>query len=162
MQSTVDGHSQADNIAQLFAQKYEDLYTCVGYNESDMKDRTKGIDIQIMHDGCDDNRIISLKDIIDVVSRLRPDEYDGHLGLSSDHVRHAGDELYVHFSMLMSAVIVHGCVTENVSTSTVLPISKGKNLIYSDSYNYRGIALSSIHGKMLDAYVINRYNSIVV
>ena len=111
MQSTIDGHSQADNIAELFAHKYEDLYTCAGYNESDMKGLTKDIDIWIMHDGYDDNCFISLKDIINAVSRLGPGKYDGHLGLSSDHVRQACNKLYVQFSKLMSVVIIHCCVT---------------------------------------------------
>ena len=122
-----------------------------------MKDLTKDVDIQIMHDGYDDNCIISYS--YDAVFRLRPGKYDGHLGLSCDHVRQACDELYVHFSMLMSAVIVHGCVTEDLSVSTVLPNRKGKNLNFSDSHNYRGIASSSIPGKMLDVYVNNRYDS---
>ena len=74
---------------------------------------------------------------------------DGHLGLSSNHVKHACDEWYTHASLLLTALTVHGCVTEDLSISTVLPISKGRNLNYSDSANYRGIALSSIFGKIL-------------
>jgi Reverse transcriptase (RNA-dependent DNA polymerase) len=40
-------------------------------------------------------------------------------------------------------------------------IPKGKSLNYSDSTNYRGIALSSILGKIFDAYVLNRYDSLL-
>ena len=43
----------------------------------------------------------------------------------------------------------------------VLPIPKGKNLNYSDSSNYRGIALSSIFGKLFDLYVLSRYESLL-
>jgi len=43
---------------------------------------------------------------------------------------------------------MHGYNTDELSFSTILPIPKGKNLNYSDSANCRGIALSSIIGKM--------------
>ena len=82
-----------------------------------MKDLTKDIDIQIMHDVYDDNCTISLKDIINAVSRLRPGKYDGQSAIlvcpltMSD--KHAMSYMFIIFSMLMSAVIVHGCVTED-------------------------------------------------
>jgi hypothetical protein len=50
-------------------------------------------------------------------------------------------------------------ITDDLSVSTVLPIPKGKNLNYSDSANYRGIALSSIFGKLFDSHVLTRYDS---
>ena len=59
------------------------------------------------------------------------------------------------------ALIVHGCVTDDLSVSTVLPIPKGKNLNYSDSANYRGIALSSIFGKIFDAYILTKYDELL-
>jgi len=48
----------------------------------------------------------------------------------------------------------------SISSRTVLPIPKGKNLNYSDSTNYR-LYLSSILGKIYDSYVLNRYDSIL-
>jgi hypothetical protein len=83
-------------------------------------------------------------------------------GLSTDHVKNACDEWYVHIPMLLSALIVHGSITDDLSVTTILPIPKGKNLNYSNSANYRGIALSSIIGKIFDAYILNRYNSLLV
>jgi hypothetical protein len=41
---------------------------------------------------------------------------------------------------------------EDLCTSTILPIPKGKSLNYSDSINYRGIASSSTLGKIFHAY----------
>ena len=79
------------------------------------------------------------------------------MGLSSDHVKHVCDEWNIHTSLLLTALIVHGCVTDDLSLSTVLPIPKGKNFNYSDSTNYRGIALSSVFGKILDNIILNRY-----
>ena len=74
---------------------------------------------------------------------------------------HATSAWYKSVSMLLTALTVHGSITDDLSTSTVLPIPKGKSLNYSDSTNYRGIALSSILGKIFDAYVLNRYDSLL-
>ena len=56
---------------------------------------------------------------------------------------------------------IHSSTTEDISSSTVLLIPKEKNLNYSDSTNYRGIALSSIPGKIFDAYVLNCYDDLL-
>jgi hypothetical protein len=94
-------------------------------------------------------------------SRLKPGKHDGHMGLSSDHVKHACDEWYTHASLFLTALTVHGCITDDLSVSTVLPIPKGKNLNYAVSANYRGIALSSLFGKIFDAYVLTRYDTLL-
>jgi hypothetical protein len=49
-----------------------------------------------------------------------------------------------------------GCATHDLSVSTVLPISKGKNLNYSDSIRtieeLKNIALSSTVGQIFYSY----------
>ena len=106
LQSTVDGLSQPDDIANLFARKYEDLYSCVGYDETEMTSLKRDINDKIMHDGYDVHCVVTVKDVIEAVSRLKPGKYDGCMGLSSDHVRHACDEWYIHVSMLLTALTV--------------------------------------------------------
>ena len=46
--------------------------------------------------------------------------------------------------------INHGCTPANLVTSTIISIPKGRSVNITDSVNYRGIALSSIYGKILD------------
>jgi len=45
-----------------------------------------------------------------------------------------------------------------MSLSTVIPIPKGKQANLTESVSYRGIALSSIFGKILDLVVLFRYS----
>jgi Reverse transcriptase (RNA-dependent DNA polymerase) len=71
----------------------------------------------------------------------------------------ACDEFFIHIAMLMSALVVHGCVTDDFTLNTVLPIAKAKNVNCSDSTIYRGIALSLILGKYFDLYGLSRYES---
>jgi hypothetical protein len=145
----------------LFARQYEDLYSCVGYDVNEMASLQQDINDKISIDGYNEHCIITGNDVRDAVSRLKSGKHDGYMGLSSDHVKHACDEWYVHTSLLLTALTVHGCVTDDLSISTVLPIPKGKNLNYSDSANYRGIALSSILGKISDAYILTRYDNLL-
>ena len=117
------------------------------------------IEEKVEESGYDSNCLVTFHDITNAVSKLKPGKRDGNLGLSSDHVINACDELHIHIALLLSSLVVHGYVTDDLSFSTVLPIPKGKHLNYSDSTNYRGIALSSILGKLFDLYVLSRYES---
>jgi hypothetical protein len=55
----------------------------------------RDINHKIMQDGYDVYCIVTVKDVIEAVSRLKPGKYDGCMSLSSDHVRHACDEWYI-------------------------------------------------------------------
>ena len=151
----VDGMTDNVDIANMFADKFDKLYTSVPYNEEDMHHIVEHIDNEI--NGFSADCIISFQDVVDAISTLKPNKNDGHFGLSTDHLINACDELYIHVSMCFSAMIVYGIVSEDLLVSCVVPIPKGKNVNSTNSENYRGIALSSILGKCLDRIILNRY-----
>jgi len=64
---------------------------------------------------------MTVHDVVEAVSRIELGKHDSHLGLSSDHVKHACHELFIHLFMLFTALIVYGCITYDLSSSTVLP-----------------------------------------
>ena len=53
-------------------------------------------------------------------------------------------------------------VSNDGSVSYLIPIPKGRNGVSSDSSGYRGIALSSVFGKVLDLIILNRYADILI
>ena len=53
---------------------------------------------------------------------------------------------------------MHGVAPQIMNLSTAVPIPKGKNVCLSDSSNYRGIAISSIFGKLFDIVVLDRFH----
>jgi hypothetical protein len=57
---------------------------------------------------------------------------------------------------MFSAILVHGFVPDDFLASTVVPLPKGHNINLSDSTNYRGIASSSIFGKIFDHVIVLR------
>jgi len=83
-----------------------------------------------------------------VTDRPYKEKGDGITELSTDHFKNACPELSVYVSFLLSGLLTHGTFPTDLVTSTVIPIPKRRSG-QSDSTNYRGIALSSIFGKIL-------------
>jgi hypothetical protein len=70
-----------------------------------------------------------------------------------------GYDLTVHIACLLSTVIIHGVTPTTFSTGTLVSIPKGRNLNTSVSENFRGIALSSVLGKIFDNIILHRYQN---
>jgi hypothetical protein len=158
----VDGCITPDDIAKHFADKYQDLYTSVAYNEDEMTAIITELNSLIADFGFDANSVISQSDVAFAVSKLKPNKNDGNQGLSSNHIKLGGNELIVHISFLLTGILTHGCVPDDFLVSTVIPIPKGRNVNLTDSANYRGISLSSLFGKMFDLIVLSRYSDSLI
>ena len=91
------------------------------------------------------------------VDKLNAGKSDGNYSLMSDHFKAAGDDLCVYISFLLSGLLTHGVVPDDLARSTVVSIPEGKNVNLTDSSNCREIALSSIFGKIVDLVVLSRY-----
>ena len=87
-----------------------------------------------------------------------PDCNDGREGLSTNHFKNASGELFIYTACMLSVIMVHGSVPEDLLQSTAIPIPKGRNTNVTDSGNYRGISLSSIFGKIFDIVILSRYS----
>jgi len=136
-----------------------ELYSSASYHsiEVDAVARriNSGVDVFFSFD-C----VITFSDVVDVVRELKPAKYDGYAGLSTDYIINACGKLYVHIALLFSAMIVHGSVFDLLVIrrgGSITPIPKAKNINCTESTNYRGIAVSSIFGKILDRIIFSRY-----
>ena len=149
-----------EDIANLFAEKYQNLYTSVPYDGEDMTALYEELHNSTVEDGFDSNCTVSFHEVMSAVYRLKSSKSDGCIGISSvsDYFLNACDELFVHISLLFSGLLVHGCVPEIMSLSTVIPIPKGKHANLTESVSYRGIALSSIFSKIFDLVLLFRYS----
>jgi hypothetical protein len=153
----VDGIAVAKDIAQLFAAHYQELYTSVPYNSKEMQDILNTINGSLAGLSVSEDCIFSTREVEDAVSRLKVHKNEGASELSTDHIINANHECFSLISSLFTAITVHGNVPDVFRRSTIVPIPKGHNVNKSDSTNYRGIALSSVFGKILDNIILNRY-----
>ena len=145
--SVVDGLSQTEDIADVFASKYQDLYTSVSYNSESMDCLRNEVHAQLTLIGYDQHCVVSSTAVSDAIIKLNKGKGDGITELSTVHFKNAGPELSVYVSFLLSGLLTHGTFPTDLVTSTVIPIPKGRSG-QSNSTFYRGIALSSIFGKV--------------
>ena len=61
-------------------------------------------------------------------------------------------------ALLFSAMLLHGIASDDMYSCTLIPIPKGKNVNISDYSNYRGIALSSVFGKLFDLVFLDKFS----
>jgi Reverse transcriptase (RNA-dependent DNA polymerase) len=96
--------------------------------------------------------------VSNAVHRLKHGELEGDGAFSFDFIIQAPDALYVHFALLISALINHGMVLHSTCSSTITLIPKGSKSGHN-SNNYRGIASSSLLGKVNDLNLLERLSS---
>jgi hypothetical protein len=155
--SVVDDCKSDEDIAECFANKYKDLYSSVPYNVDDVTAMKHTLDEDAKQAGDDKDAVITVSEVYNAIHRLHTGKSDGTAGLMSDHFVNAGSELCVHISMLLTGLLSHGFVPDDLLVSTIIPIPKAANGKLSDSDNYRGICLSSIVCKIIDIIILQRY-----
>ena len=162
MSDNIDNVNGPEDISNLFLSKYCDLYNSVSYDKGEMVDLKKSIN-KIITTGCADGSIsdmghsITVADIINNVKLMKCNKHDGLTGHYSDHIINGSNTLFVFLSLLFSSMLTHGCASDGLKISTLVPIPKNKRKSLNDSNNYRAIALSSVIGKLLDRIFLSKY-----
>jgi hypothetical protein len=159
----VDECSSPEAIANLFASKYEELYSCVSYNTGEISVLNADLDKELVSAYFNSaDFIITASEVRDAIGKLKPNRRDGYLELTTNHFIHAPDSLCVHVAFLFSTMLVHALPPDDMLFSTVIPIPKNNNVDRSASENYRGITLSSVLGKIFDLITIHRFRDRLV
>ena len=144
----IAGLTDSREIAALFANKYRELYTSVPYDRKQMHDLLSSVNASLHENVMPTDCVFNPHEIKSAMSSLKHGKTDGAGRFTSDHLINSGDDFLTHLSCPYPAISIHGVVTSNFLTSTVLPIPKDRKNA-TDSSNYRGIALSSLYGKLL-------------
>ena len=102
MACSMDGCNDNDDIANIFSDKYMELYNSVTYDTSEMKSIESSVLSRILNSSCSDY-IITVTD-----AYLKSGKSDGSEGLSSDHFIHGTHRFYVILSILFTSMLSHG------------------------------------------------------
>jgi len=132
----VDGLCDSSDIANLFASKFQDLYTQVSYDCNDMQNIRDELDELVLNGSPLLRSLISPNETSCAINSLKRGKSEGSSSLSTDHFINACDKLSVHLSILFSAMLVHGYAPSAMSKSTVIPIPKGRHANITVSCNY--------------------------
>jgi len=156
----VDGRTDETSIAQLFADKYRNLYSSVPFDAAEMQLLLTELDARVNDGGLSKaDHIFTTDDILVAIDRLNSHKNDGNSsGLSTDHFLNAGSDLSTHTAFLFTAMVIHGSAPRAFGASTIIPIPKKHNINVADSNNFRGIALSSIFCKVFDNVILDKFH----
>jgi len=91
---------------------------------------------------CYSSHVIEVSDVIDSMEKLEARKSDAFIN--------GCHSLFIHISLLFSALLRHGVTPNNMLLATLVPIPS----------NYRAIALRSIFSKIFDIIIMEKHSSI--
>ncbi len=152
--SQVDGAVSENDISNVFSCKYKELYNSVSFDEAEMNNIISNIELDIStkcsHGTCKGIHRVSFDNVSKAMLKLKHGKQDGNSGLSTSHLIYGGEKLVHFLSLLFTGMLMHGYTPEDMLLSTIIPIPKNTRKSLNNSDNYRGIALASPVGKLLD------------
>ena len=83
-----------------------------------MTDIVHELNILLSESGFKSNCIITCDDVDLAVRKLKLNKNDGNRGLSSNHIKHGNNKLNIHISFLLTGILCHGCVPDDLLVST--------------------------------------------
>ncbi len=155
----VDDASDPEAIANVFANKFEDLYQSVPTDADELNDISSMIKEHIVNEDSIVQCDFSVDDIDKAIKKLNRGKSDGDIGLYSDHIIMCTYRFKVLLTKFINAMLVHGYNADNLLASVIASIPKCMRSSLSNSDNYRGIALCSALCKVIDYVFIDRYSS---
>ena len=155
--NSMDLVNGSDQISNLFACNYLELYTRVSYDSSEIKHLISEVDNVVLSGFdsplCNYNHVINSSDVSNALLKLKARKADGTNNLTSDALINSSPSIAVHISLLFSAMLRHCISPENMLSATLIPIPISTNLFLNDNTNYRAIALSSVLSKLLNIII---------
>ena len=87
MACSMDGCNDNDDIANIFSDKYMELYNSVPCDTSEMKSIESSVLSRILNSSCSDY-IITMTDVMNAIAHLKSGKSDGSEGFSSLPIKH--------------------------------------------------------------------------
>jgi hypothetical protein len=97
----VDGYTDENSIAQVFASKYKNLYSSVPYDVVELESIRNELDASMLHSARPSDFVINANEVKEAIEKLKLHKSDGSFILSSDHFVNAGFDLSVHISSII-------------------------------------------------------------
>jgi hypothetical protein len=151
----VNGTTNAQEIADIFREKYSKLYNCVPSAAENLRRIENYISQGIRHSSSHESEVTkaSVKSAID---KLKHNKSDGDQGFISSHLIYAGEEHHKQVAAMFSCMMTHGYHPERMLVGTIISIPKDYREDLAVDDNYRGIALSNSLTKLLDLVLLER------
>ena len=104
--------------------------------------------------------IITAEDCRSAASRLKSGKAADSDGIQAEHLKNGSYHLYCHIAGLCVGILKHGYLPSALRRTTIIPIIKDNAGSRNDPENYRGIAISSVLGKLIENIILAKYHKI--
>lgn len=148
--STINGVSGDDEIAEMWRGSFEKLYSM--HSNDGLLQEFEDFNNGSLH-------IIKLIDVSNAIKQLKCHKACGPDGIQSEAIKYGGHLLAVHLTLLFNMCVSHCYLPKGLMMTTVLPLLKNKSADISDVNNYRAIALSNCLSKVLEAVILDVFQS---
>lgn len=158
--SKIDNVTGDKNIANLFADKFKNLYNSVKYNQMDMKllqdEVNDGITCKCVNEKCEPGHghihRVTISDIKKAINRIKKGKKDCYMNIFTDSLICGTNRLFCLISLLFTVLLRHGVAPIQMLGGTMMPIPKIKGTVKSE--NFRAITLCSTMCKLFDAVLL--------
>ena len=155
LSGVVDGKSKNCEIADVFKEKYETLFSSVITSKEDQTTINSEIYARVQNEKF---LYFTFDDINKAISQLNKGKSDGNLGFTSDHIINASQKCKMFVTNLFNCILIHGYNPSCFLSSRIVPIPKNPNGSLNSIENYRGISLCNTLSKVLDILILNKYS----
>ena len=149
----INAMHNAEDIAEYFGIKYKELYNSVNSSQRDLTNVYGYIEKNLT---ADSDCYFNIESVVKAVKSLKKNKTDGDRGYDSNHLIYASYNYYVQLTSLINSMLVHGHQPSALLLATIVSVPKDNRGNLCTDSNYRGIALSSCIGKVLDKLFISR------
>ena len=115
--------SNDEDISDLFAKKYDQLYNSVSFDQNNMSILNDKID-ELIDETPNAYPHVSVDDVVRGIAQTKRNKKDSKSILFTDHFINSNLQLRVFLSMLFSALIVHGFTPNDFNEATIFPLIK--------------------------------------
>ena len=153
-------------VDDLFKDKYERLFNSVQCSKEESELMKTQIDSAVVNvcrsikicdsSNCVHCHLISSTDISTAVSKLKTDKVNDNGMIYVNNFIHGTEFLFQYLGLLYTSMVYHLYCPPSRICANIILIPKGSKANLSDSDKYRSIAISSLHGKILDHIIIQK------
>ena len=149
---SVGGATGSSDIINMWVDHYKSIFKSDNACADDIKEFMESI-CNVPYSSY---MYVSSDEIHEAVSSLKMGKSPGIDCVYAEHIKYAGEVLFEPLRILMSSMLIHGYMPENMIKGVIVPIIKSKTKGVNDKKNYRPVCLSTMISKIFEHILLNR------
>ena len=153
--SKIDNATEATAIANVFAEKYKNLYNNRNISSNHVLIESQ-IDVEISNESMKTVEKIDTNVVKEALKKMKPNKHDNVFITSSNCYTEGPSSLVEHLKNMIHLILVHGYIPQQLLLCSLYPLVKDKFGDITESDNYRAIGGGNLLLKLLDLVFIGQ------